>query len=105
MVDPDLSAPSLSLGQLLEVQLDVSGVVLAVAGFHFLDDLRLDLPRQLTPGLAGVLGHVLAELTEVEFSARAADVAAGGLAAAALARLRLAALLTALTELVGRLLE
>src|SRR5262245_28560463 len=34
---------SLPLGQLLEIQLDVSGVVLAVAGLHFLDDLRFDL--------------------------------------------------------------
>src|SRR5262249_954457 len=75
----------------------------AVAGLHFLDDLRLDLPRQLTPGFSGVLRNFLAELAEIQFPARAADVASGSLAAAALARLRLAAPLSALAELVRAL--
>jgi hypothetical protein len=53
--------PGSAVGDLLEVQLDDAGVVVAVPRLHVLDDLRSQLPRDLAPGLAGERGAVRTE--------------------------------------------
>src|SRR5262249_45062561 len=52
-------------GNLLKVQLDNPGVIVAVAGLEVLDDARAQLTGQFAPALAGVAAGLLAEHAEV----------------------------------------
>src|SRR5207244_2815716 len=85
------------VGDLLEVELDDAGVVLAVLRLGFLQDARPQFARQLAPGLAGVLLQLARQLAGRRRS--------GGAVAGLDVVRRLAARGLLAGELLGRLLQ
>src|SRR5581483_10928044 len=65
------------VGDLLEVELDHPGVVVAVLGLHVLHDLRPQLAGQLAPRLAGVLLGIRPQHTRIGLAAAGGAEIAG----------------------------
>src|SRR5262249_32988942 len=68
------ATPLLLIRQLLELELNNPGVIVAVGGFHVLDDAGAEFAGEFTPGFAVVLGRVLAVFGEVDGKIAAAVV-------------------------------